>query len=903
MHFLRSHKPQPEETFTKEEALGLGIIGNESLGFVHPTQAFKRVNKQIMEHLKAGDLFWRKPWRDGYRVKGVTYGPQNYVSGNPYRGMNAWYINFVNFNIKESNNYFLTAKQIHERGGKLKKDAVGYPVHAFIKGVKVEKTKSGKEIEYPVAGWVNYIVYPIGHTEGVKPIKRKDRKATPEEIVVDAETILEGMPKRPEIKHGGNEAFYAPAQDFVQMPYKKAFPQQKKYYSVLFHELIHSTAHKKRIGRDLSGRFGSKSYAFEELIAELGAAYLCAVCDIEYHTLKNSAAYLKGWAKKVMSEVREDNSFMFRAILGASKAAKYIIGNTLEKAGIKRAANTQMKMDLKGLGMTDREFTEMYGENAYKLLKRQRELLGQEYTQLNRIHKHAQSIIDLGEKNKTIAAAEALQYEVLLGDNFNDYRKAIARGGMELNYEGLKRVSDIGIKIPDDIRKQMREYEIEKGLNETPDELNGIHDPALIMIFRYLRLHNQTTGKVKIKSLIDTLQGHIKRGEIKKDHPYAKEILHIQDQLVRAYNSLTQHKSVTIEIKNREKYENIITKELGGLGLIPSLIAAVAGKTVEHLAHKALKKPALNGVKSPKKEKKKSAPKVKKHTTDNGHRCSGFGVYPSGKKCNGCSDCNGKQPSKSEVKKMIDKRSFTITKKKPAQKKQVGALYPETKKKFGPVNGLGFVRADQKEIVKVPGTFRLGGEIGKFLQDIQPYKYSIVITGDPHAGKTEFVSQLQNAFAEAGKEVGVFDLEQGGLTSKDTRAALDRNVTPENLKRISIAGDAAKGIQTIKEQAKNFDVIMVDSWQKLGVPSSHFDSLRHEHPDKIWVIIFQQTTDGKTKGGTAADYDSPVLLKVHRVDETFKNNYVELKKNRGNSLNVKYMIKDKKTVPLTENSK
>ena len=220
-----------------------------------------------------------------------------------------------------------------------------------------------------------------------------------------------------------------------------------------------------------------------------------------------------------------------------------------------------------------------------------------------------------------------------------------------------------------------------------------------------------------------------------------------------------------------------------------------------------------------------------------------------------------------------------------------------------PLNGIeGFIRADKSGEVKSPDTFRLNGELGKFLQDIQPYKYSIVLTGDPHAGKTEVVMQLADAFAEKEKTIGAFMLEQGGLESKDTKAAIDRNISEKNKQKVFITGEA-NGITTIKEFANKFDVIIIDSWQKLSVPSTKFDELRHEFPNTIFIVVFQQNGEGGTRGGVAADYDTPVHLKVHKVDATFKNNYIEMKKNRGNSptLGLKYMVKAKKIISLKNN--
>jgi hypothetical protein len=190
--------------------------------------------------------------------------------------------------------------------------------------------------------------------------------------------------------------------------------------------------------------------------------------------------------------------------------------------------------------------------------------------------------------------------------------------------------------------------------------------------------------------------------------------------------------------------------------------------------------------------------------------------------------------------------------------------------------------------------------MGKFLQDIQPYKYSIVLTGDPHAGKTELVTQMANAFCDTGRKVAAFMLEQGGMQSKDTKKAIDRNVTPANKKRLFVTGEARNGIATLKKYAEEYPVIITDSFQKLGIPSTKFDSLRNEHPNTIWIVVFQQNGTGGTRGGVSVDFDSPVHIKVNKVDDSFVNNYAEMKKNRGNKLGLKYMVKARKTKKLTE---
>lgn len=213
----------------------------------------------------------------------------------------------------------------------------------------------------------------------------------------------------------------------------------------------------------------------------------------------------------------------------------------------------------------------------------------------------------------------------------------------------------------------------------------------------------------------------------------------------------------------------------------------------------------------------------------------------------------------------------------------------------------GFVRADQRKIVKAPDTFRLKGPIGSFLGDLQAYKLAITISGPRGSGKTYFTMDLANEFINSGYDVGFFSIEQGGLESKDTRAAIDSGICIKNQKHLAVTGEAKDGIDTVKKYADRFDVVIIDSWQKLGLPNTDFDRLlRQEHPNTIWIVIFQLNAKGGMRNGVAAEFDAPVVLKAISVDASGKQNYIVAEKNRGNSVDKKYMIHDKKVKPLYE---
>ena len=128
------------------------------------------------------------------------------------------------------------------------------------------------------------------------------------------------------IRHGGSKAFYRPSTDEIQMPPRAAFPHASGYYNVALHELTHWTSHESRCNRKLEGRFGDESYAAEELIAEMGAAFLCAHCRIDGELRHTS--YLASWLKVL----RNDKRAIFTASAQAQRAADYILSLTQPQA-------------------------------------------------------------------------------------------------------------------------------------------------------------------------------------------------------------------------------------------------------------------------------------------------------------------------------------------------------------------------------------------------------------------------------------------------------------------------------------------------------------------------------------------------------------------------------------------
>jgi hypothetical protein len=210
----------------------------------------------------------------------------------------------------------------------------------------------------------------------------------------------------------------------------------------------------------------------------------------------------------------------------------------------------------------------------------------------------------------------------------------------------------------------------------------------------------------------------------------------------------------------------------------------------------------------------------------------------------------------------------------------------------------GFTTAD-KAPEKPVGTFKLKGPIGEFLGEQQRYRMQVIIDGEKHSSKSELAKQVADAFIDAGFKTSLVDYEQGGLMSKDTQAGINRNVKPANRKALYVSNaDFPASIDALKSIADKFDVIIVDSGSKIGeVTNEWLDQLRVDYPDTIWVVLMHQNSKGTTKGGTAAGYNAPVVIKTYRPDSTNPmKNYAWVEKNRGNRTDVWYLIAQKKVV-------
>lgn len=337
------------------------------LGRVEPSDIYQMITDKMIESIKqASGREYKKKWKDGYvtdengkPLSGFLI-PHNFVTKKPYRGINMWLLSKLKGLqvLPMKNPFYLTFKQIESLGGKLKKGSKGkevvyftilykiknekldfatYDEEKFIKYLK-ENGISDKEIfsvlgdsKIPILKYYN--VFNGEDVEGIdfdlenfKTGYVMPEKKGENERIETAELIIKNYPKpQPKLKEGNSDkAYYSPGQDYIRMPHIDGFETAQDYYRTLFHEYVHSTGSESRLGRDFSGKFGSKPYAKEELVAEFGAVFLSAQAGIIWHTNKNHAEYIKNW-HNVLGIIKEDNRFLMRAASDAQRASDFIL--------------------------------------------------------------------------------------------------------------------------------------------------------------------------------------------------------------------------------------------------------------------------------------------------------------------------------------------------------------------------------------------------------------------------------------------------------------------------------------------------------------------------------------------------------------------------------------------------
>lgn len=335
---------------------------------------YAEVTTKMLAALRGGTIPWHKPWKSA----GLGAAPRSLATGKLYRGINVLILSMEAIDNGYESNLWGTYNQMAELAGMVKHVDVNTKRTWFTspelengerdpqpRGVrKGEKATSvvfsgritvqqkdaqgnvvigadGKPVLkniWPLKFFPVFNLQQCSFPEGTKGAKLlAESTAKPERTPLErdeaAEALLaEYLENGPSLAHGGNSAHYVPRTDHIQMPNLDTFDTTEHYMSTLYHEAIHSTGHDSRLAREgikagTFGGFGSKTYSEEELVAEIGAAMLCAIAGIDQAAIfDNSLAYVAHWIEKL----EKDNKLIYRAARDAQKGVDRILGTTFD---------------------------------------------------------------------------------------------------------------------------------------------------------------------------------------------------------------------------------------------------------------------------------------------------------------------------------------------------------------------------------------------------------------------------------------------------------------------------------------------------------------------------------------------------------------------------------------------
>jgi antirestriction protein ArdC len=281
-----------------------------------------RVTSGIVEQLERGVRPWHKPWNTEHAAGRITRPLRH--NGQPYKGINILMLWASAESQGFSNPFWLTFQQVHELGGFVRKGEHGSPVVFANTFKKKETGEDGSEIEQEIPFLKEYTVFNAAQVEGLPGYFYELAKAIetkPLARIEQAEQFFANT--KAEVRYGGNRAYYALEADYVRMPPFETFRDAESHTATLAHELTHWTRHASRLNRDLGRKkWGDDGYAMEELVAELGSAFLCADLSITPEVREDHASYIDSWLKVLKS----DNRAVFSAASLASQAVDFLHG-------------------------------------------------------------------------------------------------------------------------------------------------------------------------------------------------------------------------------------------------------------------------------------------------------------------------------------------------------------------------------------------------------------------------------------------------------------------------------------------------------------------------------------------------------------------------------------------------
>lgn len=280
---------------------------------------YARVTDRILADLEKGVRSWLKPWSAAHPAGSISRPLRQ--NGIAYRGINVMLLWGEAQEKGYSAPIWMTYKQADEIGGQVRKGEKGSLVVFANSITRTETNDKGEDVDREIPFMKGYAVFNAEQVDGL-PERFYAQPLNPlslEKRIESADRFM--MATGAKVEHGGSRAFYAPARDAVQLPPFETFRDAGSYYATALHELTHWTGHKDRLDRSFNAkRFGDNGYAREELVAELGAAFLCADLGITPEVREDHAAYLEHW----LDVLREDKRAIFSAAAHAQRASDFL---------------------------------------------------------------------------------------------------------------------------------------------------------------------------------------------------------------------------------------------------------------------------------------------------------------------------------------------------------------------------------------------------------------------------------------------------------------------------------------------------------------------------------------------------------------------------------------------------
>ncbi len=279
---------------------------------------YHRVTDAIIAQLDQGVRPWTQPWSAGW--SGPVSRPLRH-GGEPYRGINVLLLWSEAMARGFASPTWMTFRQALALGAHVRRGERGAMVVYANRIQRTETGEAGEDVERSIPFLKAYTVFNLEQIESLP--ERFSPAAVdelgPEHRIVTADAFFRRTDA--DIRHGGDRAFYSRSTDHVQMPPFECFEDAHAYYATLAHECTHWTRHPSRLNRDFGRRrWGDEAYAQEELVAELGAAFLCADLGLALIPREDHAAYIDGWLKVL----KRDRQAIFTAAAHAQRACEFL---------------------------------------------------------------------------------------------------------------------------------------------------------------------------------------------------------------------------------------------------------------------------------------------------------------------------------------------------------------------------------------------------------------------------------------------------------------------------------------------------------------------------------------------------------------------------------------------------